>query len=543
VTAPFSPRLFFALALGLVLAGAALRTINLGEPAFCCDEFFDVFAGRSWLAGDGFQVPGREYTRALAMARATGASFAAFGESEWSARLPALIVGILTLPLIAACGRMFFGPVAAIVALGLLAISPHAIDVSRFARLYSPLTFLLLGGATAVYAGLEGRGHAGPALRVSRAAWLAAGGLAILAGTHFHPVAFALGPAIQLYVGVRAGQAYRHGDRRAALLYLLVFAGLTLCEVVVALVPALREKLLTAALVPLPWYRPTPGDAWVHHAHLLSEYGWVWYLVGLSTVIVLAAGRAGLFVALAFWVPFVLISTGVATKHHRYTIQLLPFAWLVIGGAAQVVWTRIADRLPAGRWPPFARGRAWLGGQRGLPRAVAAWALTLAVSLAVLLALAKVSPSVPEALRRPFQASGTFTIGSFYDWRGLARALDGQIDPRTVIVSDRWHELIYYLRRDSDQILPAYRVWGAGDWETPERDYSSKVQKAEHLQARIDRRPVWLIVSASQWRRPGYYDAGLTALVEGTCRPVALPEDLQFVVAFDCGAQEAGSGR
>jgi hypothetical protein len=86
-------------------------------------------------------------------------------------------------------------------------------------------------------------------------------------------------------------------------------------------------------------------------------------------------------------------------------------------------------------------------------------------------------------------------------------------------------------------------VWGAGDWETPERDYSSKVQKAEHLQARIDRRPVWLIVSASQWRRPGYYDAGLTALVEGTCRPVALPEDLQFVVAFDCGAQEAGSGR
>ncbi len=135
------------------------------------------------------------------------------------------------------------------------------------------------------------------------------------------------------------------------MLYLTVFAGLTLCEVAVALTPALREKLLTAALVPLPWYRPTPGASWVHYQHLLSEYGWVWYLVGVSSIVVLAAGRAGLFVSLAFWVPFVLISVGVATKHHRYTIQLLPFAWLAIGGAAQLAWRRspIAWRPADGR--------------------------------------------------------------------------------------------------------------------------------------------------------------------------------------------------
>lgn len=145
---PYAPRLFAALAVALVLAGALLRIINLGGPALCCDEFFDVFAGQRWIEGRGFQTPDREYTRGLMMTRATGASFALFGQSEWRARIPALIMGVLTLPLIALSGRALFGPVAALVALGFLAVSPHGIDVSRFARLYSPVTFLLLGGAT-----------------------------------------------------------------------------------------------------------------------------------------------------------------------------------------------------------------------------------------------------------------------------------------------------------------------------------------------------------------------------------------------------------
>ncbi len=174
---------------------------------------------------------------------------------------------------------------------------------------------------------------------------------------------------------------------------------------------------------------------------------------------------------------------------------------------------------------------------------MAAWALALVLSLVALLAIAKVSPSVPEAFRRPFQSSGTFTLGTYYDWRGLARALEGRIDPGAVVVSDRWHELIYYLRVHADQLLPAYRVWGAGDWEMPVRDYSIKVQKAEHVQSRIESRPVWMIVSASLWRRPGYYDSGLSALVTSTCRPVTLPSELQFVVAFDCGGPGANEGR
>jgi hypothetical protein len=58
----------------------------LGCRLFGCDEFFDVFAARSWLAGEGFQIPGQESTRGLAMTRLTAASLAMFGESEWSAR-------------------------------------------------------------------------------------------------------------------------------------------------------------------------------------------------------------------------------------------------------------------------------------------------------------------------------------------------------------------------------------------------------------------------------------------------------------------------
>jgi 4-amino-4-deoxy-L-arabinose transferase-like glycosyltransferase len=62
------------------------------------------------------------------MTRLTAGAFAIFGESEWSARAPAMTFGVLTLPLIYAAGRLFFGNVAGLVALSLLVLSPHAVE-------------------------------------------------------------------------------------------------------------------------------------------------------------------------------------------------------------------------------------------------------------------------------------------------------------------------------------------------------------------------------------------------------------------------------
>jgi 4-amino-4-deoxy-L-arabinose transferase-like glycosyltransferase len=508
----------------LVALGAALRAPNLGAPAFCCDEFFDVFAARSWLAGDGFQVPGREYTRALLMTRLTGVSFALFGVAEWSARLPALLFGLLILPVVYLAGRFWFGSVAGIVALGLTAVSVHAIDTSRFARLYSLLTLLLLCGAMAAYLGLEGRRRAGPVLSPSRIGWFAAAGLLLLTAATLHPVTVSLGVAFLAYVLTLTAVAATRGQHPQARVYGLYTAALVLAAAAAFALPEIRERLIRAALEPLPWYNPRPGDAWVHHAHLSSVYGWLWYLVlPASVVITWRRFRAGLFVSLLFWLPFLFVSAVVATKHPRYSVQFLPFAWLIIGGAAQMLASSLRLRLPAALVPAGSRAR--LGA--GVTAAV--------VALPLLYMLLKASPFLPAAARRPFQATGVFTTGYFYDWREASRVLRPILPSDAVIVADLWHESIYYLERDAYQLLAAHRQMGAGDWETPERDVSEKIQRREHFAGARASRPVWVLASRERWQSQRFFDEELTRHVEQTCRPVALPPTITFAVVFNCG--------
>ncbi|MBA3884375.1 MAG: glycosyltransferase family 39 protein [Acidobacteria bacterium] len=510
----------YALVAMLLAAGTVLRVVNLGAPAFCCDEFFDVFAARSWLAGDGYRVPGREYTRALLMTRLTAGSFALFGESEWSARLPSVLFGLATLPLVYVAGRWWFGRVAGLVALGLTALSVHAIDVSRFARLYSLLTLLLLGCALAVYRGLEGRGGDGPRLSPARFGWFAAAGILGLVAFTLHPVGVSIGVAIQVYVSTLTVVMAVRGDAARARVYGFFAAAILLVEVVVFSIPELRNRLLQAALQPLPWYSYRPGDEWVHFRHLSATYGWVWYLVMPATILLVAARlKAGLFLGLLFWLPLCVVSFVVATKHPRYSVQFLPFAWLILGGAAQVVAEGLERRQ---EWPLLRR--------RPLPAAV-----TLLAVVAGLGAVLWLTPAFRQAARRPLEATGTFTTGFFYDWRGTAGEIRGALPPDVVVVSDMWHESIYYLDREAYQLLAAHRQAGAGDWETPDRDYSEKIQGVSHLEALRARRPVWVLASRERWRSGRFFDVALTQHVEATCTPVSAPAAGTFAVVFDCG--------
>lgn len=505
------------------MGGAGLRAINVGVPAFCCDEFFDVFAARSWLEGQGFQVPGREYTRALLMTRATGLSFVVFGESEWAARLPALVAGILTLGVVYLMGRLFFGHVAAVVALALTAVSVHAIDTSRFARLYSLLTLLLLVCVAAAYRGVEGRPGEGPRRDPARLAWLGLAGVCGVLASSLHPVAVAVGIGFQAYVTIMAVASAARGDSSAARAYGGMALLILVLEAVAFSVPELRTRLVRAAFEPLPWYNPVPGDSWVHHEHLASIYGWIWYAV-LPATLVVTAGRVrpGLFLGLVFWVPFLAVALLVATKHPRYVIQFLPLAWLIIGGGAEIALSgvgRVAD-------PATTLSRV-----RRRPPLVAAAAVVVLASVYLLL---RVTPALPLAVQRPWKTTGTLTTGSIYDWRGVARELGPAIPGDAVIVSDLWHESIYYLRRHAYQLLAAHREFGEGDWETPDRDYSEKIQNAGHLARLIAQRPVWIIASKGKWRSGRDYREDLTRFAEERCTAVSTPAAETFAVVFDC---------
>ncbi len=526
-------RLHVWLAALLVALGVFLRAANLGGPAFCCDEFYDVFAAKSWLAGEGLMVPGREYTRARVNIYLTAGAFALLGQSEGAARVPALLFGVATMGLVYTIGRVLFGPVAGVVALALVALSPDAVDTSRFARLYSPLTFFSLLAAFASYRAVEGRDE-GPRLTAGRGWWLALAAVAGLLAAHLHPIALALGPAVLAYATFRSLALAAGGRIAGARPYGWLALALAAAAAAALLLPAMRGKLAEAALTPLPWYEPRPGDAWTYHSDLSTRYAWLWFLVWPATAVAaLAQPRAGLFVACAFWLPFGALSVVVATKQPRYAVHLLPLAWLLLGAAAEAVWPRVrAAILAQGVRLLPGRGRAptWL------PTALLA--AVLAVALGPVL---RMTPAVVDAARRHTETTGDFTTGRYQEWRDLAARLAPRLPADARIVSTTWHAPIYYLRRPTNHLLPAFRERGKGDWETPERDPDRQVQTARDLERLLGTgRAIWVLSRRSSWERPGYLDEGLRRFVEARCRREPLPARSTFA-AFDCGRRSAGS--
>ncbi|HEX7125149.1 MAG TPA: hypothetical protein VF406_05140, partial [Thermodesulfobacteriota bacterium] len=283
-------------------------------------------------------------------------------------------------------------------------------------------------------------------------------------------------------------------------------------------------------------YQPRPGDAWTYHADLATRYDWLWFLVWPASVVAaLARPRAGLFVACAFWVPFAALSVVVATKQPRYAVHLLPFAWLLLGTAAEVAWPRVrAVVLAQGRRlvPDRLEAAAWL------PPALLAAVLALALAPPLW-----ATPAVVDALRRHTETTGRFTTGHYQEWRDLAARLEPRLPADARIVSTTWHAPIYYLHRPTNHLLPAFRERGEGDWETPERDPRPQVQTAEDLDRLLATgHAIWVITRRSSWERPGYLDAGFKRAVEARCLRRALPQRSSFV-AFDCGRRPDGIRR
>jgi hypothetical protein len=331
-----------------------------------------------------------------------------------------------------------------------------------------------------------------------------------------------VGFGVQAYVTILALLSARHREVARAQAYGAVAAAIVLLEAAVLSVPQLRASLVRAALEPLPWYNSAEGSSWVHHWHLAEIYGWVWYLVIPATCVVISRRfRPGLFVSLMFWLPFLGVAIVVATKHPRYTVQFLPLAWLIIGGATEVLWPHVSQSLHVTMLAPLRK------------RPVIAMIAGVGVVMAFY-GFLRVTPSLPAAVRRPWQRTGVFTTGTVYDWRGTARELGPVIAPDALVVSDMSNECRYYLQRDAYQLLGAHEQIGAGDWETPNRDSSQKIQTADHLQQMRQRRPVWILASKTRWRSGREYSPDLTRYVEGTCRLLGPTAAESFAVVFEC---------
>lgn len=189
------------LVMALILIGLWLRCDNLGKINFQSDEFFHLYAAKGYLeTGDFVQwdfldnEPKREYIRAFPYTWLVAQSFKIFGISEWSARLPSLLFGVLFLPLVYWLAlKISKNKTVAILTLLLVVFDNSFIWSSRLCRMYSMFIFFAALAAYAIFKGLEGKNSR------FNYYYLVAGGI-LLAFTYLvHEAALLLGLGFLMY--------------------------------------------------------------------------------------------------------------------------------------------------------------------------------------------------------------------------------------------------------------------------------------------------------------------------------------------------------
>ncbi len=176
-------------AVALVALAIPPRFVNLERLSFYGDEETSALPARSLADGNGPRMPtGIEYRRALPLTAMNAVSARLLGEErELSYRLPAAVLGTVTVPALYLVGRAFVGGPTALVAAGFLALSEWHLTFSRQSRMYAPflLFFILAAGAAWRWAEQDAR---------RRALWMAVAGLAAV------PLFHALGLLAPLFV-------------------------------------------------------------------------------------------------------------------------------------------------------------------------------------------------------------------------------------------------------------------------------------------------------------------------------------------------------
>lgn len=129
----------------LTVIGLFLRIHDLGSKAFWMDETIQTYAAIG-LIKEGIPVmpSGMIYSRAFLDTLLIAQSLKIFGVSEFAARLPSALFGVLTIPLIFLAGKELGNKRVGIIAAFLLTFSAYENIWNHDARMYSQLQFFYL---------------------------------------------------------------------------------------------------------------------------------------------------------------------------------------------------------------------------------------------------------------------------------------------------------------------------------------------------------------------------------------------------------------
>lgn len=501
----------------LALAGL-LFSINLDRPPDP-DELHHVLAAQHLFETGRPILAEGEYWRGIIHTWMVATSYALFGESLASARIPPLVLVALTAPILFLWVRREAGRLAAWLTAVLFISSPFTVEIAQFSRFYGLQVFSFVLGAVCFYYALTG--SAGPLRRA---------GLGVLAIASF---LLAISAQVTTLVGLVGVGVWTVGVlARQVLMNAAVSRGVK-TSLVAAFVVAGAVAAGAAVLTDIPdwlWesYRETPlwgvewqNDFWFYHVRFVLFYSTLWSLVGVLAVLaVLHSPRLAWYGITIFSFSFLLMSFA-GFKSDRYLSFAPPFLAIVWGmGLAHVVppFRRYLDTT----WDRFKETLALPPGLRSIAStAVAGFVVAIIV------------------VTNPFWLRTATVIGNVAvpgevpvtNWAAGRDALASWTAGADIMLSTEELGAIYYLGRSDVGFNPSKMgEIGAGD-DPPEfaidpRTGRPLVSTPESLERLIECFPRGFIVGpARDWGRDIFIDEPVQAVLEKHAEPIDVPED------------------
>ncbi|HOE67274.1 MAG TPA: glycosyltransferase family 39 protein [Candidatus Hydrogenedentes bacterium] len=310
-----------------VALSLALGFANLAKPSLWHDELVHIFVakhiaqtGLPLLPSGTLYVSGTTHNYLLAL------FVLLFGDGEASMRAPSALLAALNVALTFGIARALLGRGTALCAAFLLATSPWAVAWSREARFYTMQQTFYLMLTWSAWLGM----HAQERRLFFRHGSLSA--LAYIGGvlTALHGVIHLAPMGAYAFCNVVRERCIRSRWTLVCALILVAIA-VTMGVYFFTLPPVDRYVVFQVAgfggKMIEHKYDPQRADRYFYFRYLNQNYSTGFYaLAGIGTVLMLArGGRKGLYAALAFWAPLLVLTYFIGYRRYRFMFFEFPF--------------------------------------------------------------------------------------------------------------------------------------------------------------------------------------------------------------------------
>ncbi len=311
----------FAACLALILGFS-----NLSLPSLWHDELIHVFVAKGILQNGLPHLPsGRIFTEGTLYNYLLALQILIFGDGEFAVRAPSVVFAGANVVLTYVLLRRILGGPTAVVAACALTLSPWSVAWARQARFYSLQQTMFLVTMYALWRATEARDGRG-VLK-----WGIGALLGYVAGllTGPHSIFF-LGPA-GVYLGIRFLQSRKLKSRWTVLLGTVIVLGvLTLAGHALTLPKAEFDAIFKEAQIggkPPDMRDHDQSDMLYYFRFFTNNLSTGYFLLACVGFLWMAGreGRRGVYVALAFLVPILVLNFLIGYRRHRFIFFAYPF--------------------------------------------------------------------------------------------------------------------------------------------------------------------------------------------------------------------------